>query len=118
MVLRYDGLVVYSPLLKTNSFCKVPKKQLSIGEMVTCSLKFGSWSYDGLTVDLMPAGLTDADDTEAEYDAELASFEKEFNREWELVSFTVKRNVVTYSCCSEPYIDLTYKLNLRYKEDS
>ena len=30
------------------------------------------------------------------------------NGEWELVSATQKRNVVMYSCCEEPYPDVTF----------
>ncbi len=35
------------------------------------------------------------------------------NSEWDLVKLHVRRNVVYYSCCAEPYPDVTYKIQLR-----
>jgi nicotinic acetylcholine receptor len=37
----------------------------------------------------------------------------ETNSEWEFVEVKESRNVKTYSCCAEPYIDITYNLTLR-----
>jgi len=35
------------------------------------------------------------------------------NGEWDLITVRVKRNVVHYSCCEEPYPDITYTIVLR-----
>ena len=35
------------------------------------------------------------------------------NGEWDLVQAKVERNVVFYSCCQEPYPDVTYHFVLR-----
>ena len=35
------------------------------------------------------------------------------NGEWDLVLAKVERNVVFYSCCQEPYPDVTYHFVLR-----
>jgi hypothetical protein len=37
----------------------------------------------------------------------------ETNSEWELVGVEEARNVRTYPCCAEPYVDITYNLTLR-----
>ena len=35
------------------------------------------------------------------------------NGEWDLIDLVVERNVVYYSCCEEPYPDITYHIVLR-----
>lgn len=35
------------------------------------------------------------------------------NGEWDLIDMIVERNVVYYSCCEEPYPDITYHIILR-----
>ena len=37
------------------------------------------------------------------------------NSEWMLVKLHAERNVVYYSCCAEPYPDVTYKIQMRRK---
>jgi nicotinic acetylcholine receptor len=37
----------------------------------------------------------------------------ETGSEWEFVGVTKARNVRTYACCSEPYIDITYNVTVR-----
>ena len=37
------------------------------------------------------------------------------NSEWTLVKLHVIRNVVFYSCCAEPYPDVTYTIQIRRK---
>eukprot|EP00794_Sanderia_malayensis_P013706 gene13706-15135_t len=62
----------------------------------SCSLKFGSWTYDGFRLDL----LKEADS------AELSKYLP--NAEWKLVAVPAVRNEVKYFCCIEPYPDVTY----------
>lgn len=35
------------------------------------------------------------------------------NGEFELISFSSVKNIVLYSCCPEPYPDITYTIKLR-----
>lgn len=35
------------------------------------------------------------------------------NGEWELVSMPAKRHSVTYSCCPNPYVDITYTIHIK-----
>ena len=37
------------------------------------------------------------------------------NSEWKLIKLHAKRNVVYYSCCAEPYPDVTYTIQMRRK---
>ncbi|KAG7483154.1 neuronal acetylcholine receptor subunit alpha-7 [Solea senegalensis] len=64
-----------------------------------CELKFGSWTYNGLKVDLKFTSV----DTDAYIQ----------NSEWELVEVTGQRNEVHYACCEEPYVDVTFTVWMR-----
>ena len=35
------------------------------------------------------------------------------NGEWDLISTKAERNIVNYSCCPDPYIDVTYTIHTR-----
>ena len=65
-----------------------------------CKLKFGSWTYDGSKVDLEVYGQGKQIDL-TEYVPSNA---------WQILQAPAKKNVVTYTCCPEPYVDLTFTL--------
>ena len=44
-------------------------------------------------------------------DGDLSNYQS--NGEFDLVDFSAKRNVQNYSCCPEPYPDITYTIRLR-----
>ncbi|KAM7424512.1 hypothetical protein PAMA_000721 [Pampus argenteus] len=64
-----------------------------------CELKFGSWTYDGWSLDLK---MLEADITG--YTA---------NGEWELVEVPGRKNERFYECCEEPYYDVTFTVVMR-----
>ncbi|XP_061888115.1 neuronal acetylcholine receptor subunit alpha-7-like [Entelurus aequoreus] len=64
-----------------------------------CELKFGSWTYDGWSVNLTMS--------EADISGYVA------NGEWDLVEVTVKREDHIYPCCPEPYPDVKYTIVMR-----
>ena len=66
-----------------------------------CDLKFGSWSYDGTKLDIMNRSVS----------GDTTSYRS--NGEWDLVGMPLKRNVMYYGCCPEPYPDLTFWLIIR-----
>ena len=70
-----------------------------------CKLKIGSWRYNGLDLDLRLEETTNG--------INLKNLEA--NSVWELKSVTAVRNLVKYTCCPEPYYDITYTLELRRK---
>ena len=37
------------------------------------------------------------------------------NAEWCVMEFPVKKNILYYACCEEPYVDLTYTLRIERK---
>ena len=67
-------------------------------------MKFGSWTYDGFRLDLVPEGNS----------KECTGDIKKFIRhgEWNLVSMPCSRNELIYECCPEPYPDITYTMDL------
>ncbi|XP_069078457.1 neuronal acetylcholine receptor subunit alpha-7 isoform X1 [Pleurodeles waltl] len=64
-----------------------------------CKMKFGSWTYDGWSLDLkMQEAIT-------------SSYTS--NGEWDLVGVTGKRSENFYECCKEPYLDVTFTVIMR-----
>ncbi|KAK3098286.1 hypothetical protein FSP39_017967 [Pinctada imbricata] len=64
-------------------------------------MKFGSWTYDGFQVDI----------TNRSTDVDLSEYV--INGEWLLIKVTVERNVVRYTCCIEPFPDVTFHIHIR-----
>ncbi|KAK0398199.1 hypothetical protein QR680_002471 [Steinernema hermaphroditum] len=66
-----------------------------------CTLKFGSWTYDGYKLELQidEIGL----DTSTYMD----------NGEWIIENTSVHRNIQHYECCPEPYYDIEFHIILR-----
>ena len=79
-------------------------------------LKFGSWTYDGTQVDLKHIfqDAIGAGDLEL---IELGIDLKDFYRsvEWDLLTVPAKKNEKYYTCCSEPYYDITFNITMRRK---
>ena len=62
---------------------------------------FGSWTYTSSWLNLKLART----------DVDLSNYI--LSGEWDLITAEAVRNVVKYSCCPDPYIDITYHLILR-----
>ena len=67
-------------------------------DLQQCKMKFASWSYHGYELDV--TNHTSSGDTSVFAD----------NGEWYLIGLPVQRNLVIYSCCNEPYPDVTFTL--------
>jgi len=66
-----------------------------------CTLKFGSWSYSGIFLNLLKDSL------------DISNYQT--NEEWDLIETTITKNTEYYSCCPEPYYDITFNLIVRRK---
>ena len=66
-------------------------------------MKFGSWTYDGSRVDVV--NRSETGDTNHYIE----------NGEWDLIAMPIRRHVMFYSCCVEPYPDVTFWLIIRRK---
>ncbi|CAL4133686.1 unnamed protein product, partial [Meganyctiphanes norvegica] len=64
-------------------------------------MKWASWTYDGYQLDLMKQMET----------GDMSNYQT--NGEFDLVEFTAQKHTEFYSCCPEPYPDITYTIMLR-----
>lgn len=84
------------------SSCAIDIKYFPFDEQ-ECRLKFGSWTYNGLKMDMEFAKGMLAYDT-SDYIV---------NKEWKIVENRGVKNVIKYTCCPEIYPDLTFILRMR-----
>lgn len=97
-VVSSDGTVLYIPAVYRNVPCKYDVKMSSL---LVCRFKYGSWTYDGFTLDLdFYDGLQDVDLTDYI-----------LSDDFTIVSHSGQRNVKYFPCCEEPYIDLTFSID-------
>lgn len=66
-----------------------------------CTLKFGSWTYDSASVDVL---------SQSKF-ASLVGYQA--NGEWDMVGFPCKRNEKRYVCCPNTFTDVTCTLHIR-----
>ena len=99
-IVTSDGNITWFSSAIFKSSCSINVEYFPFDEQ-TCTLKFASWTYDGLKLDLISTSNT----------TDLSNYVA--NGEWDLVVASVQRNVVFYSCCEEPYPDVTYHFVLR-----
>ncbi|CAD5205802.1 unnamed protein product [Bursaphelenchus okinawaensis] len=101
-MLFYDGTVFWPPPTRLRSLCKIDVTYFPFDDQL-CILKFGSWSYHGFQLDL----------TNRSTNIDLTNYVE--SGEFELVRVHQKRRVVKYSCCDEPYPDITFYIHVRRK---
>jgi len=73
-----------------------------------CEMKWASWTYDGYSLDLS--------DPNEEVRVGVGGGDKsnyQVNGEFELEDFTSEKHMKFYSCCEEPYPDITYIIRIR-----
>jgi hypothetical protein len=83
-------------ILKTE--CKVDVRNFPFDQQI-CPMKFGSWTHDGLRIDIQ---LHQAFGMDTQEYSE--------NREWHLKKAPGERKVTMYSCCPEPYPALIFSM--------
>ena len=94
--------MIFSELLQSKAFLN-NLSTIARLHFQTCTLKFGSWTYDGTKVDL------DFFDNLVEVD--ITDYMP--SNEWRLLAHPAKKNIKFYPCCSEPYIDLTFTVVIK-----
>ncbi|XP_022334302.2 neuronal acetylcholine receptor subunit alpha-10-like [Crassostrea virginica] len=95
-----NGNVFWPIPTKLQSSCKVDVTYFPFDDQI-CKMKFGSWTYDGFQVDI----------TNRSTEVDLSNYV--VNGEWVLISVRVQRNVVYYTCCPEPFPDVTFYIHIR-----
>ena len=100
-MVKPDGEVFWSPPAKLRSSCKIDVTYFPFDDQV-CTLKFGSWTYSGLQVDIV--NRSDSIDMSNYIES----------GEWELISISLERVVSFYPCCpTEPYPSIVFTIHLR-----
>ncbi|KAM4742588.1 neuronal acetylcholine receptor subunit alpha-10a [Anableps anableps] len=100
VVIRHDGQMMWDSPAITKSSCKVDVSFFPFDGQ-QCRFTYGSWTYNGNQLDILNAMES----------ADLADLVE--NVEWEVLGMPVKKNVVQYGCCADPYPDVTYTLKLK-----
>ncbi len=101
-IVSNNGYVLWVVPAMIKSSCKIDVTYFPF-DMQRCPLKFGSWTYDGFQLDLI--NLKESGD--------LSKFIP--SGEWDLEGMPAVRNEDYYSCCPEPYVDVTYTIIIKRK---
>jgi len=102
-VLIYStGEILWVPPCKMLSRCHLTLRKEPYGEQV-CGLKFGSWTFDGFVLDL--------DFYKGNKTMDLEDFHNSSG--FKVLSTTAERTDKYYSCCKEPYPDLTFNMTIK-----
>lgn len=101
-IVSHDGNVTWIPQGIYMSTCNLDVTTFPFDEQ-KCSLKFGSWTYDGTKLDLN--FLDDSHMLTKDYFVP--------NKAWTVIEAPGVRNVKSYQCCPEVYHDLTYTLRFK-----
>uniref|UniRef100_A0A1I7UQ95 Neur_chan_LBD domain-containing protein n=1 Tax=Caenorhabditis tropicalis TaxID=1561998 RepID=A0A1I7UQ95_9PELO len=86
--------------------CKMDITYFPFDDQV-CYLKFGSWTYHGLALDLSII----AEEDEDEFSIDLSTYTP--SGEWHLTKAPAVKDVKFNSCCKEPYSTVTFYMFLR-----
>lgn len=120
--LFHTGDVEWKPPAIYHSSCEMDVEYFPFDEQ-TCVMKFGSWTYDGFQVDLRheddlrePAAISYKNvDLSPKIDVGIDLTEFYMSVEWDILEVPAVRNVKFYTCCEEPYLDITFNITMRRK---
>ncbi|KAF3430421.1 hypothetical protein E2986_10743 [Frieseomelitta varia] len=109
--LNYTGRVEWKPPAIYKSSCEIDVEYFPFDEQ-TCVMKFGSWTYDGFQVDLRHIDEIDNSNV-VDIGVDLSEFYTSV--EWDILEVPAVRNEKFYTCCDEPYLDITFNITMRRK---
>ncbi|XP_014220582.1 acetylcholine receptor subunit alpha-like isoform X3 [Trichogramma pretiosum] len=107
----HQGLVEWKPPAIYKSSCEIDVEYFPFDEQ-TCVLKFGSWTYDGFKVDLRHMDEKTGSNI-VDVGVDLSEFY--MSVEWDILEVPAVRNEKFYTCCDEPYLDITFNITMRRK---
>ncbi|CAE1178373.1 CHRNN [Acanthosepion pharaonis] len=111
--LHPDGLVVWEPPAIYKSSCTIDVEFFPF-DIQLCTMKFGSWTYDGNQVDLVHICAADEEgETVIKRGMDLRELYRSV--EWDILDVPAKKNEKRYLCCPEPYPDITFNITMRRK---
>ncbi|XP_013406862.1 acetylcholine receptor subunit alpha-like 1 [Lingula anatina] len=108
------GRVEWEPPAIYKSACPINVEFFPFDEQ-TCTMKFGSWTYDGLQVDLKH--ICELDGHREEFSTGYGIDLKDYSRsvEWDLLDVPAKRKAKYYNSKPEPHPFITFNVTLRRK---
>uniref|UniRef100_A0A336M209 CSON010718 protein n=2 Tax=Culicoides sonorensis TaxID=179676 RepID=A0A336M209_CULSO len=109
--LNYTGKVEWRPPAIYKSSCEIDVEYFPFDEQ-TCVMKFGSWTYDGFQVDLRHIDESNGTNV-VDIGIDLSEFYTSV--EWDILEVPAVRNEKFYTCCDEPYLDITFNITMRRK---
>ena len=94
-IVNAEGVVKWRPPGIFKSTCQINIEKFPYDEQ-NCSMKFGSWTYDGFSIDIQF------------YEGSKEVNIKEYteSNEWEILSTMGIRTEKKYECCKEVYPDM------------
>ncbi|KAJ2951920.1 hypothetical protein O0L34_g4173 [Tuta absoluta] len=105
------GIVAWKPPAVYKSSCSIDVEFFPY-DVQTCVLKLGSWTYDGFKVDLRHMD-EQAGSNVVSVGVDLSEFY--MSVEWDILEVPAVRNEKFYTCCDEPYLDITFNITMRRK---
>lgn len=102
ITIQSDGRNKWNIPVKLQTSCEVDVTYFPFDRQ-SCKLKFTSWTHDQTEIDL-------------ELDPKPVVSSSYINSSaWDLVSVKKSRKIENYDCCPNPYVDVTYTINLKRK---
>ncbi|XP_037030361.1 neuronal acetylcholine receptor subunit alpha-7-like [Bradysia coprophila] len=98
----YSGTALWVPPCHISAYCNMTLEEYPLGEQ-SCKLKFGSWVYDGFTMNIELDGKAKAD---------TSNF---MGNRWDITKNVATRKDSYYPCCKEPYPSINYNLSFKRK---
>ncbi|TMS39880.1 hypothetical protein L596_006340 [Steinernema carpocapsae] len=106
LLVYYNGEVNWIPPGILKFSCKMDITWFPFDDQL-CDLKFGSWTFHGLALDLQ----IDSDNPNSTHQMDLSDYV--VNGEWTLVATPAKREISFYKCCPEPYPTVVFRMHVR-----
>merc|ERR1711863_133239 len=110
-ILNWNGKVNWNPPAIYKSYCGIDVEFFPFDEQ-ECWMKFGSWTYDGFMLDLRHMNQLPTNNSIG-----IAMDLRDFyiSTEWDVMEVPAQRNEKYYTCCDEPYLDITFNITMRRK---
>lgn len=113
----YTGQIFWDPPAIYKSYCPINVEFFPFDQQ-ECFMKFGSWTYDGISVDLRhvseESGIHEGNITIYPKGIDLCDYNQ--NVEWDVINVTARRKEKFYPCCpGYPYPDITFNITMRRK---
>lgn len=126
--LSYNGTVEWAPPAIYKSMCQIDVEFFPFDRQ-QCEMKFGSWTYGGLEVDLIHKDehlqeeaieIVEGVDGPVQESVWIVNEGIDLSDyypsvEWDILKVPGKRHSKRYPCCESPFIDITYEIHLRRK---